>query len=130
MLGISVEPRLGVPAGLKGTACGVLPIKGGPTTGVQAIKGELTGGTPGNLAVDWGKTDARGVTMVGLAPLGATNDLVLTGVVVGTCGAGLEMIRTWLPGPKPWGGTTKRALFRKICVPAVRCVDVLMITLC
>lgn len=40
------------------------------------------------------------------------------------------MIRTWLPGPKPCGGTTKRALLRTICVPAARGVEVLMTILC
>jgi len=40
------------------------------------------------------------------------------------------MMRTWLPGPKPWGGTTKRALLRTICVPAARGVEVLMTILC
>lgn len=40
------------------------------------------------------------------------------------------MIRTWLPGHKPWGGTTKHALLRKICVPAERGVEVLMTILC
>lgn len=40
------------------------------------------------------------------------------------------MIRTWLPGPKPWGGTTKRALLKRICVPAARSVEVLMTILC
>lgn len=110
--------------------CDVLLIKGGQTAGAHATKGELTAGTLGSLAEDWDKTDARGTTLTGLAPLGANGDLVLTGVVVGTCGAGLEMIRTWLPGPKPWGGTKKRELFRKICVPAVSCVEVLMIILC
>lgn len=40
------------------------------------------------------------------------------------------MMRIWLPGPKPWGGTTKRALLKRICVPAARGVDVLMIILC
>lgn len=40
------------------------------------------------------------------------------------------MIRTWLPGPKPWGGTTKRALLKRICVPAERAAEVLMTILC
>lgn len=130
MLGVSVESKPGVPVNLNGMPCGVLPIKDVPTAGAHATKGELTAGTLGSLAVDWDNTDARGITVTGLAPLGANDDLVLNGVVVGTCGAGLEMIRTWLPGPKPWGGTTKRELFKKICVPAVSCVEVLMIILC
>lgn len=40
------------------------------------------------------------------------------------------MMRTWLPGPKPWGGTTKRALLSIICVPATSGVEVLMIIFC
>lgn len=40
------------------------------------------------------------------------------------------MMRTWLPGPKPWGGTTKRALLSIICVPPTSGVDVLMIIFC
>lgn len=36
----------------------------------------------------------------------------------------------WLPGPKPWGGTTKRALLKRICVPAARGAEVLMTILC
>lgn len=56
---------------------------------------------------------------------------VLAALAVGTCcGDGLEMMRTWLPGPKPWGGTTKRVLLRRICVPAARGVEVLMTILC
>ena len=30
----------------------------GPTAGEQVTKGELTAGTPGSLAGDWGKTGA------------------------------------------------------------------------
>lgn len=40
------------------------------------------------------------------------------------------MMRMWLPGPKPWGGTTKRALLSIICVPPTSGVDVLMIIFC
>lgn len=40
------------------------------------------------------------------------------------------MMRTWLPGPKPWGGTTKRALLSIICVPPTSGVEVLMIIFC
>lgn len=40
------------------------------------------------------------------------------------------MMRTWLPGPKPWGGTTNRALLKRICVPAARGAEVLMTILC
>lgn len=69
--------------------------------------------------------------MTWLAPWGGTDAPVLVALEAGTCcGAGLEMIRTWLPGPKPWGGTTKRALLRRICVPAARGVEVLMTILC
>lgn len=39
-------------------------------------------------------------------------------------------MRTWLPGARPCGGTTKRALWRTICVPAARGVEVLMTILC
>lgn len=39
-------------------------------------------------------------------------------------------MRTWLPGPKPWGGTKKRALLRRICVPAARGVEVLITIFC
>lgn len=56
---------------------------------------------------------------------------VVTALVLGTCcAAGLEMTRTWLPGLKPCGGTTKCALLRTICVPAARGVDVLMTIFC
>lgn len=54
--------------------------------------------------------------MAGLAPWGA--------------GAGLVIMRTWLPGPSPWGGTTKRVLFSRICVPAASGAVVLMTILC
>lgn len=40
------------------------------------------------------------------------------------------MMRTWLPGPKPCGGTTKRALLSIICVPPMSGVEVLMIIFC
>lgn len=40
------------------------------------------------------------------------------------------MMRTWLPGPKPWGGTTNRALLSIICVPPTSGVEVLMIIFC
>lgn len=103
----------------------------GPTAGVHATKGELMAGTPGSLAGDWGKTGARGATVTELAPWGGTAAPMLVALVLGTCcGAGLEMMRTWLPGPKPRGGTTKRALLRRICVPAARGVEVLMSILC
>lgn len=129
--GNNVEPKPGVPVSLTGMTLGVVAINDGPAAGVQATKGELTAGTPGSLAGDWGKTGVRGAPVVWLASWEGTNALVLVALAVGTCcGAGLEMIRTWLPGPKPWGGTTKRALLRRICVPAARGVEVLMTILC
>lgn len=131
LLGNNVEPRRGVPVSWIGLTLGVVASNDGPTAGVHATKGELTAGTPGNLAGDWGKTGARGATVTWLAPWGGTDAPVPVALAVGTCcGAGLEMIRTWLPGPKPWGGTTKRALLRRICVPAARGVEVLMTILC
>lgn len=131
LLGNKVEPRLGVPVSLTGVMLGVVASKDGRTAGVHATKGELMAGTPGSLAGGWGKTGARGATVAWLAPWGGTDAPVLVALAVGTCcGAGLEMIRTWLPGPKPCGGTTKRALFRRICVPAARGVEVLMTILC
>lgn len=42
---------------------GVVASNDGPTAGVHATKGELTAGTPGSLAGDWGKTGARGATV-------------------------------------------------------------------
>lgn len=64
-------------------------------------------------------------------PWGDTDVAVLAALAEGTCcGGGLEMMRTWLPGPKPWGGTTNRALLRRICVPAARGVEVLITILC
>lgn len=132
LLGNNVEPRLGVPVNLTGVTLGVVASKDERTAGVHATKGELMAGTPGSLTGDWGKTGgARGATEGWLAPWGGTNAPVLVALAVGTCcGAGLEMIRTWLPGPKPWGGTTKRVLLRRICVPAARGVEVLMTILC
>lgn len=131
LLGNNVEPRPGVPVSRTGVTLGVVASNDGPTAGVHATKGQLTAGTPGSLAGEWGKIGARGATVTWLAPGGGTGAPVLAALAVGTCcGAGLEMIRTWLPGPKPWGGTTKRALLRRICVPAARGVEVLMIILC
>lgn len=131
LLGNNVEPWTGVPVSRTGVTLGVFASNGGPTAGVHATKGELTTGTPGSLAGVWGKTVAPGATVTWLAPWGGTDAPVPVALAVGTCcGAGLEMIRTWLPGPKPWGGTTKRALLRRICVPAPRGVEVLMTILC
>lgn len=112
---------------LNGVTWGAVASKGGSMAGVHATKGELKVDTPGSLAADWGKTVAQGVT---LAWFKGTDAPVLVGLAEGTCGAGLEIIRTWLPGPRPWGGTTKRALLRRICVPAVRGVEVLITILC
>lgn len=110
---------------------GVFASNDGPTAGVHATKGELMAGTPGSLVGDWGKTGTRGATVTELTPWGGTAAPMLVTLALGTCcGAGLEMMRTWLPGPKPWGGTTKRALLRRICVPAARGVEVLMTILC
>lgn len=115
LLGNTVDPRPGVPVSRIGGTLGVVANNDAPTEGVHATKGQLTAGTPGSLAGDWGKTGACGATVTWLAPWGGTDALVLGALAVGTCcGAGLEMIRTWLPGPKPWGGTTKRALLRRI----------------
>lgn len=54
---------LGVPVRWTGVTFGVVASKDGPTAGVHATKGELTAGTPGSLAGDWGKTGALGVTV-------------------------------------------------------------------
>ena len=124
------EPRPGVPVSWTGVTGGVVASIDGPTAGVHATKGQLTAGTPGNLTGDWGKTGARWATVTWLAPWGGTDAPVLALAVGTCCGAGLEMMRTWLPGFKPWGGTTKRALLSRICVPAARRVEVLMTILC
>lgn len=63
LLGNHVEPRPGVPVSRTGVTFGVVASNDGPTAGVHATKGELTAGTPGSLAVDWGKTGARGATV-------------------------------------------------------------------
>lgn len=131
LVGNTAEPTADAPGSRPGVTMGVVAGNDGPTAGVHATKGQLTAGTLGNRTVDWGKTGACGATVTWLAPCGGTDAPVLLTLAVGTCwGAGLEMIRTWLPGPKPWGGTTKRALLRRICVPAARGVRVLMTILC
>lgn len=131
LLGNTAEPTAGAPVSRTGATLGVVAGNDGPTAGVHATKGQLTAGTLGNRTVDWGKTGACGATVTWLAPCGGTDAPVLVTLAAGTCcGAGLEMIRTWLPGPRPWGGTTKRALLRRICVPAARGVRVLMTILC
>lgn len=105
---------------------GVVAINDGPAAEVHATKAELMAGTPGTLAGDWGAREATATS-----PWGGTADPMLVALTLGIFrGAGLAMISTWLPGPKPWGGTTKRALLRKICVPAARGVEVLMTILC
>lgn len=110
---------------------GMVGINAGVMAGVLAMKGELTTGTLGNLSGDWGKTDVRGATVRRQACSGGTGAAVLATLAAGTfCGAGVEMMRTWLPGPKPWGGTTKRALLSIICVPPTSGVEVLMIIFC
>lgn len=125
------EPSAGGPASWTDVTLGVV-ASAEPTAGVHATTGELMAGTPGNLAgVDRGNAGGCGVTMAGPAPwCGGAAAVVVVALVLGTCGAGLEMMRTWLPGPKPWGGTTKRVLLRRICVPAARGVVVLMTILC
>lgn len=131
LLGNNAEPKPGVPVSWTGMTLGLVASNDGPTAGVHATKGELKAGTLGSLAGDRGKTGARGATVTGLAPWGGTAAPMLVALALGTCcGAGLEIIRTWLPGPKPWGGTTNRALLRRICVPAARGVEVLMTILC
>lgn len=121
----------GAPVSCTGLTLGAVASNEGATVGVHATKGELTAGTPGSLTGDWGKIGARGATVTWLAPWGGTAAPMPVAMVLGTfCGAGLEIISTWLPGPNPWGGTTKRALFRKICVPAARGVELLMTILC
>lgn len=105
---------------------GLLASTGEPAAVVHATIGELMAGTAGSLTGDdCGNTGVRGATS------GGGVAAVLVALVLGTsCGAGLEMMRTWLPGPKPCGGTTKRALLRRIWVPAARGVLVLMTILC
>lgn len=126
------EPSPGVPASWTGMTLGVVASTGEPTAGVHATTGEFMAGTPGSLAGgDRGNAGARGTTIAGPAPwCGSAAAVVVVALVLGTCGAGLEMMRTWLPGPRPWGGTTKRVLLRRICVPAARGVVVLMTILC
>lgn len=128
LLGNTVEPMLGVPVSL---TLGLVGSSDEPTVGVHGTKGQFTVGTLGNLTWDCGKTGAREATETWLAPCRGTDAPVMVALAVGTCcDAGVGMIRTWLPGPKPWGGTTKRALLRRICVPAGRGVEVLMTILC
>lgn len=110
---------------------GMVGITAGVMAGVLATNGELTTGTPGNLSGEWGKTDALGATVRWHACSGGPGAPVLGTLAAGTfCGGGLEIMRTWLPGPKPWGGTTKRALLSIICVPPTSRVEVLMIIFC
>lgn len=107
----------------------VVASNGGLTAGVHATKGEVAAGTPDGLSGGWDKT--CGATMAWFATWGGADALVPAALAGGTCGgAGPEMIRTWLPGPKPWEGTTKRVLFRMICVPAASGAEVLMTILC
>lgn len=58
LMGNKVEPKPGVPVSRTGVALGVVASNDGPTAGVHATKGQLTAGTPGSLAGDWGKTGA------------------------------------------------------------------------
>lgn len=127
----TVEPTPHVPVCRTGGTLGMVGSNAGLTTGVLATKGELTTGTPGNLTGDCGKTGGRGATEIWHACWEGTDAAVLVALAAGTCCcAELEMISTWLPGPKPWEGTTKRVLLSMICVPAARGVEVLMIILC
>ena len=72
-----------------------------------------------------------GAAKTGLSPVvGAASGLVKLPALGAGGGAWPEMMSTWLPGPKPCGGTTKRALLRRICVPAARWVLVFMTILC
>lgn len=130
VLGNKDESRPGAPTSLAGVTLGLLASTGETTAGVHATIGELMAGTAGSpTGDDWGSTGVRGATAAGGAA--AVAAVVMVALVLGTsCGAGLEMMRTWLPGPKPCGGTTKRALLKKICVPAARGVLVLMTILC
>lgn len=110
---------------------GAVTINDEGTAGAHATKGPFTAGTLGNLTGSWGKTGAGGAIVSWLALFGGTSAPVLAVLAVGTCcGIGLEIMRTWLPGPNPWGGTTNRALLRTICVPAASGAEVLMTTLC
>lgn len=132
VLGSAVEPRVGVPANRTGATLGVVASTGDTTAGVPAATGELMAGTPGNLAGGGpGNAGPRGAVVAGLAPLGGATAGGVVVLLLGTGGgAGLEIMRTWLPGPRPWGGTTKRVLLRRICVPAARGVVVFMTILC
>lgn len=131
LLGTKAVPRPDVPVSWTGLTLGVVASNAEPTAVVHATKGDVATCKAGSLAGDWDKTGARGATVALLALWGGTDAPVLTALAVGTCcGAGLEITRTWVPGPKPWGGTTKRALFKRICVPAARGVVVLMTILC
>lgn len=52
------EPRPDAPVRRTGVTLGVVASNDAPTEGVHATKGQLTAGTPGSLAGDWGKTGA------------------------------------------------------------------------
>ena len=107
---------------------GTVGSTGNPTIGVRTATGDLRAGTLGILG--WGEMGNAvnlGAAETGFSPVG--------GAAVGlgrlpVLGAWPEMMSTWLPGPKPCGGTTKRALLRRICVPAARWVLVFMTILC
>lgn len=58
LLGNKAELRPGVPVSWTGVTLGVVASNDAPTDGVHATKGQLTAGTPGSLAGDWGKTGA------------------------------------------------------------------------
>lgn len=111
---------------------GTVVSTGNPTGGVGTATGGLRAGTLGILGRgEMGNAATLGVAEMGLGPVGGAAAGMMKLPVLGACGgAWPEMMSTWLPGPKPCGGTTNRALLRRICVPAARWVLVFMTILC
>lgn len=105
----------------------VMVSAGNPTGGGRTAKGGLKAGTGQGVLGrgEMGEAATLGATETGLGPVGGaaaaagTLELPVLGGISGG-GAWPEMMSTWLPGPRPCGGTTKRALLRRICVPAAR----------
>ena len=109
-------------------ALGTVVSTGNATGGVRTPTGDLRAGTLGILGRgEMGNAANLGVAETGLGPVGGTAAGMVTVPVLGTWP---EMTSTWLPGPKPCGGTTNRALLSRICVPAARWVLVFMTILC
>jgi len=115
---------------------------GNPAWGVRTASGDLRAGT-GQGVLGRGETGnaaTLGAAQTGLCPVGGAATAAAAGrvelpVLAGGGGSGRggvwpEMMSTWLPGARPCGGTTNRALLRRICVPAARWELVLMTILC